>query len=638
MYVGILMATEEGMSGIDVRVTVAEINALLPLWVGKVYQPGPKTLLIRLNGLQHDRHHLLIEAGRRVHCTTHPVASPAMPPSFAMLLRKYLSGGKVLGVIQPGLERVMVIEVGKKDAVLSLVVEMYDEGNVILIGGDGAIIKPLWHHRFKDRVVVPGVRYEVPAGGIISLPEEDFITWLAGEEREVVKSLAIGCMLGGMYAEHVCRMAGVDKLAPARDADGSAIYTALRTLLGQVTEPHPVVSGRQCLPFSLHSGGEDQTYPTFSAALDAFYGPLVTGEERSGAKASRPQVSPADRIRRQQEEAIAKFEKKIANAEKAVEAVYTHYPLVAGLVTTLQEASSRFSWQEIAAKLKEDKTGAAGRIVAVDPAEAAVDLDFGVRVKVYAHEGVEASVARYYDQIKKMKKKIEGARSAMAKTMTPRPVQKSRQPVAKRRWFHRFRWSYTSDGVLLIGGRDAGQNEELVKKYMEGGDTFVHADVHGASVVIVKGTTARMDEAAQFAASYSGAWRSGHFTADVYAVLPGQVSKTPEAGEYVARGAFIIRGERTYFRDTPLGVAIGLLREPALAVVGGPPSSVAGQTSLYVDVLPGQYSENDTAKKVLKILRERLPPGQERLIRSVLNTEAVAAFIPAGGSDVKGAE
>ncbi len=39
----------------------------------------------------------------------------------------------------------------------------------------------------------------------------------------------------------------------------------------------------------------------------------------------------------------------------------------------------------------------------------------------------------------------------------------------------------------MLGGRDASQNEELVKKYMGGQDLFVHADVHGASVVIVKG-------------------------------------------------------------------------------------------------------------------------------------------------------
>ena len=87
----------------------------------------------------------------------------------------------------------------------------------------------------------------------------------------------------------------------------------------------------------------------------------------------------------------------------------------------------------------------------------------------------------------------------------------------------------------------------------------MHADIHGASVVIVKGRTEKMDEVAQFAASYSGAWRSGHFSADVYSAQPDQVSKTPQAGEFVARGSFIVRGERTYYRNIPLAVGIGLV-------------------------------------------------------------------------------
>ena len=152
----------------------------------------------------------------------------------------------------------------------------------------------------------------------------------------------------------------------------------------------------------------------------------------------------------------------------------------------------------------------------------------------------------------------------------------------KKLWYHRFRWFITSDGIVVLGGRDASQNEELVKKYMAGGDLFVHADVHGASVVIVKGKTEHMDEVAQFAASYSGAWRSGHVSADVYSALPTQVSKTPESGEFVSRGSFIVRGERTYYRNVPLAVGIGLMLEPNAAVIGGPPSAIKGKMqSLY---------------------------------------------------------
>jgi hypothetical protein len=143
-----------------------------------------------------------------------------------------------------------------------------------------------------------------------------------------------------------------------------------------------------------------------------------------------------------------------------------------------------------------------------------------------------------------------------------------------------------------------------------------------------------MDEVAQFAASYSGAWRSGHATADVYAATPPQVSKTPESGEYISRGSFVVRGEREYFRNVPLGIAIAIQREPELAVIGGPPSAVASRADTSVVLKPGTFEPNDAAKKVLRALRERLSDSEVRGLKTVLNTEAIAAFVPPGGSDI----
>jgi len=145
-----------------------------------------------------------------------------------------------------------------------------------------------------------------------------------------------------------------------------------------------------------------------------------------------------------------------------------------------------------------------------------------------------------------------------------------------------------------------------------------------------------MDEVAQFAASYSGAWRSGHFSADVYSALPSQVSKTPEAGEFVSRGSFIVRGERTYYRNVPLSTGIGLMLEPHAAVIGGPPSAVRDKVKAFVELRPGQFEPNDVAKKVLRILKEKLPEDDVKALKGILNTEKVAAFTPPGGSDIVG--
>jgi len=627
------MATLQGMSGIDVKAMVAELNGKLPLWIDKVYQFDPRTLGIRLNGENRARYQLIIEAGRRIHLVKDLMEPPKNPPQFAMLLRKYISGGKVLAIRQHGLERILIFNIGKGNATYRLITELYDDGNVVLTDEAYMIVKPLVHHRFRDRDVVPGVPYAMSMTDPTA-SEETLAAVLKNDDRDLVRALAVGCMLGGAYAEYICRTAGIDKSSPARDADPAVIYTAISSLFNRVLHDRmPVITEKGCEPVNVGNAGDARTFPSFSEALDAFF-PIT---KAAALKTKKEKIPKDELIRRHQQEAVKKFDTKIAKAERMVAAIYGNYQLVSDVIGMLSKESRKRSWQEIATIIKTNPTGTANKIVTVHPEKAAVDLDLGEQVTVFVNEGIAQNAGRYYDEIKKFKKKKEGALAAMAKPVIRKKALKRDIVALKKQWFHRFRWFVTSDGVVVLGGRDAGQNEELVKKYMAGGDIFVHADVHGASVVIVKGKTERMDEVAQFAASYSGAWKSGHFSADVYSALPAQVSKTPEHGEYVSRGSFIVRGERIYYRSVPLGVAIGLQLEPQAAVIGGPSTAVRTRTAVYVELQPGQFEQNDVAKKVLRILREKTGDDEVKGMKTILNTEAVAAFVPPGGSDIGGA-
>ncbi|KAG7115843.1 Ribosome quality control complex subunit 2 like protein [Verticillium longisporum] len=60
------------------------------------------------------------------------------------------------------------------------------------------------------------------------------------------------------------------------------------------------------------------------------------------------------------------------------------------------------------------------------------------------------------------------------------------QPIRKQMWFEKFIWFISSDGYLVLGGKDAQQNETLYKRYLRKGDIYCHADMHGAATVIVK--------------------------------------------------------------------------------------------------------------------------------------------------------
>ena len=626
------MASEQGMSGIDVMAMASELSGKLPLWVDKVYQFDTRTLAVRLNGGNKAKYQLIIEAGRRAHLVKDLPEPPKNPPQFAMLLRKYISGGKVLAIRQHGLERILILDIGKGNLTYHLIIELFDEGNVILVNDAYTIIKPLWHHRFRDREVVPNVPYLLgstdPTGS-----RENLASALKNDGRDLVRALATGCMLGGMYAEYICRKTGMDKSVPAASADPDVIFAAIQDLFSRVLHDRsPVISEKHCEPVDLGEWTGVQSFPTFSEALEAFF-PFTKTEKKSAA---RPKIAKEDRIRLHQEAAVKKFDATIRKNGEIVNAIYENYAFIKQVITSLDIASRRLSWQEIEKHLRDAVSDDAKKITAFYPGEAAVEVDIGRRVKIHVHESVEQNAGRYHELIKKFKKKKAGALSAMETVRPRKNVQRRDFIPLKKQWYHRFRWFLTSDGVVVLGGRDVSQNEELVKKYLAGGDLFVHADVHGASVVIVKGKTERMDEVAQFAASYSGAWRSGHFSADVYSALPPQVSKTPETGEYVPRGSFIVRGERTYYRNIPLAAGIGLMLEPQAAVIGGPPSAVRGRTAAYVELRPGQFEPNDVAKKVLRELKGRLTGEEIKALKGILNTDTVAAFVPPGGSDIVG--
>jgi len=627
------MASEQGMSGIDVRAITGDLSGKLPLWIDKVYQFDTRTMSVRLNGENKARYQMIIESGRRAHLVKDLPEPPKNPPQFAMFLRKYLSGGKVLAIHQHGLERILIFDIGKGNLIYRLIIELFDEGNIILTDENYTIIKPLRHHRFKDREIIPHALYTLGATDpTASL--ENLTSAIRNDDRELVRSLAIGCMLGGTYAEYVCQKTGMDKTMPASAADPETIFAAVQKLFFQVVHaPKPGIFAKHCEPIDIWDKDDVQYFSTFSEALEAFY-PLTRAERKTAEAKST--LTKEERILKYQKSAIKKFDEKIEKTETVVAAIYENYAFVSGVISSLDTASKTHSWQEIERVLRDNNSADVKKIVAFYPEEAAVDIDIGKRVKIFVHEGVEQNAGRYYDVIKKFRKKKEGALRAM-KTPQPKKKETRREfTFMKKVWYHRFRWFVTSDGTVVLGGRDASQNEELVKKYMGGQDLFVHADVHGASVVIVKGKTDHMDEVAQFAASYSGSWRSGHFSADVYSAHPAQVSKTPESGEFISRGSFIVRGERTYYRNVPLAVGIGLMLEPHAAVIGGPPSAIKGKTKAYTELKPGQFEPNDVAKKVLRILRQNVSEEEEKALKGILNTTQVAAFVPPGGSDIVG--
>ncbi len=626
------MATQKKMSGIEIRAMLFELKSCLPLWIGKVYQYNNDTFGFRFNGDDRQKYSFIAECGRRAHLTGTLPPSPKNPSGYSMFLRKYISGGRILDIKQSGIQRIIDFTIGKTEKEYHLIFELFDDGNAILCDENYKIINPLKNYRFRDREVFPGVLYTLPGEIQETLSADDIEKILKKSDKNLVRTLASDLMLGGDYAEELCIIAGADKNSDASSADSAKISEAFNEILKRSEDRlNPVITDSGCRPFLLLGESVISEFESFNSALENYYPlPEFTAEE------AKPKLSKEEIIRNRQKQAIVGFEAKISDAQAKADLIYSNYTFFSEIIRTLEEASRTHSWQEISEIIKNSTNDTAKAISAVYPQDASVDvITDNFKIRIFVHESIEMNANRYYSEIKKYKKKKAGALKAMEKfVLTEKKVEKKEFSLLKSKWYHRFRWFYTSDGVLVIGGRDAGSNEEIVKKYMEGNDVFVHADVHGGSVVIVKGKTQCFDEVAQFAVSYSNIWKAGHFSGDAYAAEREQVSKTAESGEFVARGAFVIRGERRYFKDVPVGAAIGLQYEPSVAVIGGPVSAIKKRAKYYVSLKPGTFEPNDSAKKILRKLKEMIPQEDQKGLKNILNTENIAAFVPPGGSDI----
>jgi predicted ribosome quality control (RQC) complex YloA/Tae2 family protein len=152
-------------------------------------------------------------------------------------------------------------------------------------------------------------------------------------------------------------------------------------------------------------------------------------------------------------------------------------------------------------------------------------------------------------------------RTASAKTGAAAAAASARKPY----WFERFHWFISSENYLVLSGRDAQQNELLVKRYLRKGDAYVHADVHGAASTVIKNNDSTMpippltlSQAGQACVCRSAAWDAKVITS-AYWVHPHQVSKTAPSGEYLTTGSFMIRGRKNYLPPQQLVMGIAWL-------------------------------------------------------------------------------
>ncbi|PSQ20863.1 hypothetical protein BRD06_11940 [Halobacteriales archaeon QS_9_67_15] len=545
--------------------------------------------------------------------------------------------------------------------------------------------------RDSDSDLVRTLATQLNFGGLYG---EELCT-LAGVDYNVPIEEATDEQLRALY-DAVRRLA--DRLADS-DLDPRVYYELSDPDAEDPTDEDGEIDGQRVdvtpIPLAEYDQRYGEPFDSFNAALDDYF-TYASDEDEDGASESagqsqRPdfesEIAKNERIIEQQQGAIEDFEAQADRERENAERLYAHYDLVDDILSTIQEARrADHSWDDIEERFAEGAEQgipAAEAVQSLDGSETAVTVEIDdERIPLDATDGVERNADRLYKEAKRIEGKKEGAEEAIARTRKELEAVKARRdeweateagdgaggagsdedsddesedeptdwltepsvPVRQsEHWYEDFRWFHTSDGFLVIGGRDAEDNEALVEKYLDRGDRFFHAQAHGGPATVLKATgpsesydddvdipESSRREAAQFAVSYSSVWKDGTFAGDVYEVGPDQVSKTPESGEYLEKGGFAIRGDRTYYESTEVAVSLGITCEPETRVIGGPPAAIEPAVETAIEVEPGRYAQNDIAKRLYREFKDRF--ADDSFVRKVASPDRIQEFLPPGGS------
>jgi len=216
--------------------------------------------------------------------------------------------------------------------------------------------------------------------------------------------------------------------------------------------------------------------------------------------------------------------------------------------------------------------------------------------------------------------------------------------LESKHWYERYRWFVTTDGHLVIGGRDASSNSAVIRKHMTENDIVFHAEIHGSPFFLVKNARNLdsgnfIDETAQATVSFSRAWKDGLSSGDAYWVFPNQVKKGAPTGQYLPKGSFVIEGKRNFCKGVELKLSIGLIQieNNRYTIVCGPSNAIRRRSLVFASLLTGGSDPMNLAKKVksefVRVISEFDSDLADYLKKIVL--DEIIRMLPSGQSKIE---
>ncbi len=608
---------KSSFTSLDTAVMARELNRVLVGGrIDNIYRSS-SAMLLKIKGRKIGSGYVLIEPARRAHVTWRIGEKDAK--GWVPTFRAFMRGAVIDGVEQVRFERILMIRLRNKSSTLFLYAELIPRGIVALASSEGKALAVTSSIKAKDRTVVPGGRYSLPP----LLP--DIMNEDEGALAEMIlrKGKSIGSALVkelGIPPEVVNEVIQQETRAKKPEELGTEAVTDLirnvkAFISSVIASPKPVIvraSGKPLafhpfMPRNLYKGAEVEyaEYDSFSKAVDEYFSQTLKEGVIGEGEVAKHEALLREALRRLEE-----IREVINRLGVEARAFSENYYVIEQLWRCVRDTVKRVGW---------DRVREFCGVGDIEPSRGVfkVVID-GTELSLNIVEPLHKQYALLMKRLEKERERLERGRKAVEKLKKKLAEVRAKASVRRLRrvveWYDAYHWLITSHGFLAIGGRDAQQNEKVVRKYLGPQDIFVHADVHGASafVILTEGKDipeSDIREVAVMAASYSKAWYSGFAAVDVFWVRGEQVSKSPPPGQYLPKGSFMIYGKKNYIKGVRLRLAIGteLIGEDGYRLVAGPEEVIKDRAVAYVVIEPGSLKRGKVAEKIVERLKKAVP-------------------------------
>ena len=631
------------LAGIELRYLVEEITkGIKDYYVSNIYGITRNSVLFKLH--HPEKTDILLMFSTFGLWTTGIKIDQIEENRLIKRLRNDLLRAKITSIKQIGSERIVYVTFTGFDQEFVLVGEFFSEGNIILCNKEMKILSLLHSIDVRHRKLGVGLTYVPPPSSGLDLFDvtRDDIEQIRTVQTAVARWVGRTLGLPTKYAEEITKIAGIDPQVIGNtlsEEQVGKIFQATRNLIDKVVggnhEPYIVHNekGADVIPVPLGNVSEENCtkVPSFMKGLDLLFSENLLEQGKSS------QSTTAN-------EKIAELEHKLEEQNKAISLVKERANGISSVAKALQGIASSgvtsIEDPKIVSLLAQ--YGSALRKEAGIPLISIGDE----KIKVNLQSSIQAIASVLFNESKKQLRAIDTIESERKKTEKNLETFRKQASIAresvvftvqkKKEWFERYRWFFTSDNLLAIGGRDASSNSSVIRKHLDKNDKVFHAEIVGSPFFVLKNEAedkvSSVTEVAQATVCFSRAWREGLYGLNAYWVRPDQIKTAAPSGQFIAKGSFVIEGTRNFVQVSSLQLSVGLYeKNDNYSLMCGPPSAVKKKCIYFVTIEPTGQEMTEIAKKIkLEFLKFE---EKKEVIKSISIDDFIRA-LPAGDSHI----